>query len=78
MGTWIGPAVTATIISSLIAVLGWFVAYGSTRRMERIRRRERIRDFQVALLAEIRSEAFHLGHWDFDADFKAVEQAYVL
>ena len=76
MDQWVGPAVTATIISSLIAVIGWFVAYGSARRMESIRRREKIRDFQVALLAEVRSERHHLARWDFEADLASVEQDY--
>lgn len=76
METWVGPAVTATVISSLIAIIGWFVAYGSARRMERIRRREKIRDFQVALLAEIRSESHHLGTLDLDAHLSTIEQNY--
>ncbi|MCQ8780966.1 hypothetical protein [Mangrovibrevibacter kandeliae] len=64
MGEWLGPAVTAAVISSLIAAIGWYVSWRTANGLERRRRRERVRDVQTALLAEIRSMVFHLGQYD--------------
>ena len=64
MSAWIGPVVAASVISSLITVLGWIVNWRITRRREGERRQERIIDVQTALLAEIRSTAHTLGQHD--------------
>ncbi|MEF2071787.1 hypothetical protein [Consotaella aegiceratis] len=64
MGTWLGPVVTATLISSLIAALGWYVSWRTARGLDRQRRQERIDDIQTALLAEVRSIVHHLDQYD--------------
>ncbi|SEQ86944.1 hypothetical protein SAMN05216548_108149 [Faunimonas pinastri] len=73
---WAGPAVTAAIISSLIAIIGWLVSYRMTRRLETVRRDEKVRDFQIALLAEIRSERHHLATLDLAGDLEHVRAQY--
>lgn len=64
MGSWVGPAVTAAVISSLIAALGWYVTFRTARGAESRRRKERVRDVQTAILAEIRSAVHHLQQYD--------------
>ena len=59
MASWIGPAVTAAFISSLIAAIGWCVGRRTTLDAEGRHRKERVRDVQSALLAEIRSVLHH-------------------
>ncbi|MCE7026734.1 hypothetical protein [Jiella avicenniae] len=64
MGSWLGPAVTAAFISSLIAALGWYVSFRTARGAESRRRDERVRDVQTAILAEIRSAVHHLRQYE--------------
>jgi hypothetical protein len=64
MSAWIGPAIIAAVISSLVTVIGWMVAHERDRRTEITRRRERIRDYQTALRAEIRSHRARLARLD--------------
>ncbi len=66
MNDWIGPAVTATLISSLIAMVGWYVSLRTARRLDNDRRRERVVDVQTAILAEIRAAGHALGQYDRD------------
>ncbi|MDN2568112.1 hypothetical protein N1F89_17950 [Aquibium sp. A9E412] len=76
MSAWIGPAIVAAVISSLISALGWFVNYHINIRLEGRRRREKIRDFQIGLRAEIRSEIHDLESHDHDRIYAQVEQRY--
>ena len=55
MEGWIGSAVVAVVISSLVTVIGWYITLRHERTREAERRRERIEDIQTALLADIRS-----------------------
>ena len=55
MEAWIGSAVIAVVISSLVTVASWFATHRSERLLEAARRQEKIQDIQTALLADIRS-----------------------
>ena len=67
MGSWVGPAVVAALIAALVSAAGWFVTTRQALALERARRRERTRDFQIALRAEIFSELANLARPDLDA-----------
>lgn len=56
MGSWIGPAIVAALISGLVSLIGLYLGGWIAIRHEKRRRREKVRDFQIALRAEIRSE----------------------
>lgn len=60
MELWIGPAIIAALVSALVSAMGWFVTSWQTQRLETRRRREKVRDFQAALRAEIASELLGL------------------
>lgn len=57
---WIGPAIIAAGISSLVTATGWVVAHRRETRAEQRRRVEKIVDLQKALRAEIQSHAAQL------------------
>jgi hypothetical protein len=76
MNTWIGPALIAAVISSLVTAVGWLVNYRTSLGLEKERRLEKVRDFQIALKAEIRSELHHLREVDFEANFTKIEARY--
>ena len=72
MGAWIGPAVTAAVISSIIAAVGWYVSWHTARSTDDRRRQEKIRDVQTAILAEIRSIVHHLQQYDAATLYDAI------
>ena len=74
MEQWVGPAVTATVISSIIAIAGWIVSWRTARRLDGDRRQERIIDVQTALLAEIRSASHSLGQYDRESLISSVRK----
>ena len=76
MNTWLGPALIAAVISSLVTAVGWLVNYRTSLGLEKERRLEKVRDFQIALRAEIRSELHHLNEENLSAYLKAVEDKY--
>jgi hypothetical protein len=76
MNTWVGPALIAAVISSLVTAVGWLVNYRTSLGLEKERRLEKVRDFQIALRAEIRSELHHLREVDFAANFAKIEARY--
>ena len=61
--SWIGPAVTAALISSLINV---FAAYRITRKLDNDHRLEKTIDFTKAILAEIKSNLDRHSNVDLD------------
>ncbi|WAP69510.1 hypothetical protein [Jiella pelagia] len=64
MGSWIGPAIVAAVIVGIFTVAGWFVTASLALRAEQRRRREKARDFRIALRAEIMSELANLEAYD--------------
>ena len=76
MGSWVGPAVVAALIAAFVSAAGWFVTTRQALALERARRRERTRDFQIALRAEIRSELADLTAFDLDAELEQVRGRY--
>lgn len=76
MGDWVGPVVTATLISSFIAALGWYVSWRSSAALEGRRRAERVRDVQTAVLAEIRSIVHHLQQYENSEILQKVAQQF--
>lgn len=73
---WIGPAIVAAVISSIITVAGWLVNYRTSIGLEQRKRDEKIRDFQIALRAEIRSELRNLSGYDLASQMEAVRGRY--
>ena len=76
MNSWLGPVIIATIISSIVTAFGWLVNYRTSLGIEKERRKEKVRDFQIALRAEIRSELHHLNEVDFAANLARIEARY--
>jgi hypothetical protein len=54
VSAWITPAIVAALIAGLVNAIGWFVAYGRDRRLDVVKRQEKVRDYMTALRAEIR------------------------
>lgn len=73
MDAWIGPAIVAAVISSLVTVIGWWLNHRHEQHMDAARRQERIRDVQTALRAEIRSHRHRLRLFDEATRFDEVE-----
>jgi hypothetical protein len=76
MNTWIGPAIVAAVISSLVTAVGWLVNYRTSLGLEKERRLEKVRDFQIALRAEIRSELHQLDTENLIDELKVIEGRY--
>jgi hypothetical protein len=64
---WIGSAVIAVVISSIVTMAGWYATHRGERLMESARRQERIQDIQTALLADIRSTGHRFRQIDLDS-----------
>lgn len=75
-GIWIGPAILAAFISGLVSLLVVQLDFRQSRKLERLRRAEKIRDFQIALRAEIRGELSNLSSYDFRALLENVRSRY--
>jgi len=60
MEVWVGPAIVAALVSATVSAIGWIVTFRVTLRLEQLRRDEKVHDFQVALRAEIDSDALTL------------------
>jgi hypothetical protein len=76
MERWVGPAIVAALISSAIGLLGLYVNAWLTIRLERRRRKEKIRDVQIALLSEIRADIHNLRFFDLDDNLAMVRERY--
>jgi hypothetical protein len=76
MAAWIGPAIIAALISGVISLLGLYLGGWMAIRHERRRRHEKVKDFQIALRAEIRSELHNLLSIDFDRHFDQIRSRY--
>ncbi len=74
--SFIGPAIVAAVISALVTAAGWFVTYKTSLGIEKEKRREKVRDFQVALRAEIRSELHNLNDENLTFELEKIEQNY--
>jgi hypothetical protein len=72
MEAWIGSAVVAVVISSLVTIAGWYATHRSERMLEAARRQERIQDIQTALLADIRSTNHRFQEVDLDTHLEQV------
>ena len=76
MEPWVGPAIVAAVISGLVSLIVVQLNFRQQRRGDRLRRLEKIRDFQIALRAEIRSELRNLAHHDIEEQLARVRQFY--
>jgi hypothetical protein len=61
---WVGPVIIAALVSGLVSVFGWSVAYRQSLELEQRRRQEKIHDFLIALRAEIRGELKDLNDFN--------------
>jgi hypothetical protein len=73
---WVGPAIVAAFISGLVSLVLVQLTFRQERRADRLRREEKIRDFQIALQAEIRSELANLERFELEALLAQVEARY--
>lgn len=55
LSAWVGPAIIATPIASLVQIIGWQIEHRHERRRQTDIRREKIVDVQTVIRAEIRS-----------------------
>lgn len=76
MELWIGPVIVAAAVSALVSVAGWFVTFQQSVRLEKLRRTERVHDFQVALRAEIASDRLALIVIDHEAYLDEIRARY--
>lgn len=76
MELWIGPVIFAALLSGLVSAAGWFVNSWQTRRLEQLRRDERVHDFQVALRAEIGSDLVWMSVIDRGAFLAEIQRRY--
>nr|WP_295463735.1 hypothetical protein [Mesorhizobium sp.] len=76
MEAWVGPAIVAAFISGLVSLVVVQLNFRQERRADRLRREEKIRDFQIALRAEIRSELKHLSSFDLDQVYAEIADQY--
>jgi hypothetical protein len=76
MGPLVGPAIIAAVISGLVSLVLVQLNFRQERKADRDRRNEKIRDFQIALRAEIRSELLNLSRFDYEDLLSEVEQKY--
>ena len=64
MEAWVGPAIVAAVISGLVSLIVVQLGFRAERRAERLRRDEKVRDFQIALRAEIASDLINMKETD--------------
>jgi hypothetical protein len=57
---WLGPVLVAAVVSGLVNIFGWYVTFRSTRKLDLMRRGEKVHDFQVALRAEVSSDLLNM------------------
>ena len=76
MDALIGPAIVAAFISGLVSLIVVQLNFRQERRADQVRREEKIRDFQIALRAEIRSELSNLERFDLADLLAGVEARY--
>ena len=76
MEAWVGPAIVAAIISGLVSLIVVQLNFRQGRVTERLRRDEKIRDFQIALRAEIQSELTNLRRFDLESVRVEMERRY--
>jgi hypothetical protein len=76
MEALIGPAIVAAFISGLVSLVVVQLNFRQERRADQLRREEKIRDFQIALRAEIRSELANLQRSDLAELLAHVEARY--
>ena len=76
MEAFLTPVLVGAILTTIGGAIGWFVTYRNTLRLERSRRQEKVRDFQIALRAEIASELISLEVADLDEHLAAIASRY--
>jgi hypothetical protein len=76
MDAWVGPAIVAAVISGLVSLIVVQLNFRGARKADRLRRAEKVRDIQIALRAEIRSELMNLRHHAIDAAVIEVTRRY--
>jgi hypothetical protein len=76
MDSWVGPAIVAAAISGLVSLIVVQLNFRQERKADGLRRAEKIRDFQIALRAEIQSELANLVRFDLDGVLIEMERRY--
>jgi hypothetical protein len=73
---WVGPAIVAALVSALVSAAGWFVTSWQAQRLDQRRRGEKLRDFQIALRAEIASDLLNMAVADRREFLEEVAERY--
>jgi hypothetical protein len=76
MGAWLGPAIIAALISGTISLIGLYLGGWIAIRHDRRRRKEKVRDFQIALRAEILADIHGIRMYDLDQHLEGVKRRY--
>lgn len=74
MGDAFDVALIAIVVSAAVTALGWLATHSSERRLEAMRRREKVIDVQTALLAEIESNIVRYAEIDLDAHLALMDR----
>ena len=75
MEAWVGPAIVAAVISGLVSLIVVQLNFRVAQRAERLRRDEKVRDFQIAPRAEIASDLVQMEETDRESLFQDVADA---
>lgn len=78
MENWVGPAIVAAFISGLVSLIVVQLNFRQGRRIEQLRRNEKVRDFQIALRAEIESDILNMEVADRSEFLARITAAYSL
>lgn len=76
MELWVGPVIVAAVVSAFVSVAGWVVTFQQSLRIDKMRRDEKVHDFQVALRAEINSDVLSMIVFDRPSLLQQVTDRY--
>ena len=76
MESWAGPAIVAAVISGLVSLILVQLNFRQSRKVEQSRRTEKVRDFQIALRAEIASDLLNMQVADRPQILESLKTAF--
>ena len=76
MAELVSPAIVAAFIAGLVSLVLVQLNFRQSRRADQLRRDERIRDFRIALRAEVRSELRNLSQYDTVSMLEEIRARY--
>ena len=76
MESWAGPAIVAAVISGLVSLILVQLNFRQSWKVEQSRRTEKVRDFQIALRAEIASDLLNMQVADRPQILESLKTAF--